>query len=136
MSNKTFWFGFIAVYVVWNILSFLIHGVALQDAYMALADLWRSEQEMMNMMWIMYVTSLVYVFLFCYIYTKGHEGKGIMEGVRYGLLIGLFMSVPMAFDSYTIYPITFHLALLWFVTGIVQWIIAGAIFAVIYKPGR
>ncbi len=25
-----------------------------------------------------------------YIFTPGHENKGVMEGVRYGFLIGLF----------------------------------------------
>ncbi|HEX7046568.1 MAG TPA: hypothetical protein VF275_03215 [Gammaproteobacteria bacterium] len=134
--NKTFWIGFVVVYVVGYAVNFLIHGVLLDGTYTALADLWRPEQEMMDLMWIMFLTSIVFVFAFCYIYTKGHEGKGIMEGVRYGLLMGLFTSTPMAFDSFVMYPVSFNLALIWFVTGIVQWIIAGAIFASIYKPGK
>lgn len=131
--NKTFWIGFVVVYVVGNILGFLVHAVLLGDIYASLAGVWRPEEQMMSLMWIMYVTALVYVFVFCYIYTKGHEGKGVMEGVRYGLLMGLFMSTPMAFDSYSVYPVTFNLALLWFITGVIQWMIAGAIFAAIYK---
>ncbi|HEX6929211.1 MAG TPA: hypothetical protein VF267_08175 [Gammaproteobacteria bacterium] len=131
--NKRFWIGFAVVYVVGFILSFLIHEVALGETYETFAHLWRPEQEMMDLMWVMFLTSLVYVFLFCYIYTKGHEGKGVMEGVRYGLLMGLFISVPMAFDSWVLYPVTFNLALIWFITGVIQWIVAGAIFASIYR---
>lgn len=136
MKNKTFWFGFIAVYVVGQIINFLVHQVLLADTYQALAAVWRPEQEMMSMMWVMFVTSAIYLFLFCYIFTKGYEGKGVMEGVRYGLLMGLFMSVPMAFDSYVIYPITTNLALIWFVCGVIFFVIAGAVFAAIYKPGK
>ncbi len=131
--NKTFWTGFIAVYVVGQFLSFLIHGWALQDTYAAFADLWRPEQEMTSLMWIMFLTSLVYVFVFCCIYTKVNDGKGIMEGVRYGLLMGLFMCTASAFDSYVLYPVSFSLAATWFVTGVIQWMIAGAIFASIYR---
>ncbi len=134
MSNKTFWFGFIAIYVIVHILSFILHGMLLGDVYRATANVWRPEGEMKDMMWIMFVTSAIYLFLFCYIFTKGYEGKGIGEGVRYGLLMGLFMSVPMAFESYVIYPVTLNLAITWFIGGVVTFVIAGAVFAAIYKP--
>jgi hypothetical protein len=134
MKNKTFWLGFIAVYIVGQIVGFGIHNLVLDDMYQALANVWRPEAEMMGMMWIFFLTSAVYLFLFCYIFTKGYEGRGIMEGVRYGTLMGLFMSVPMAFDSFVVYPITLQLSIAWFITGMVYFIIAGVIFAAIYKP--
>lgn len=136
MKNKTFWFGFIAVYVVAQILGFLVHAVLLDETYKSLAHLWRPEEEMFSMMWIMYLTSALYLWLFCYIFTKGYEGKGVMEGVRYGLLMGLFMSIPQAFDSYVIYPIPQSLAITWFVSGVVFFVILGAVFALIYKPAQ
>lgn len=134
MKNKTFWMGFVAVYVVAHVLSYLVHELLLSETYQALAHVWRPEDEMRNMMWIFFLTSAVYLFLFCFIFTKGYEGKGVMEGVRYGTLMGLFMSVPMAFDSYVIYPITMGLSVTWFVSGLIFFIILGAIFAAIYKP--
>ena len=36
----------IAVFVVWSILDFLIHGMLLQSTYEATADLWRPMEEM------------------------------------------------------------------------------------------
>jgi hypothetical protein len=82
----------------------------------------------------MFLSSALYLFLFCYIFTKGYEGKGVGEGLRFGLLMGLFMSIPMALDQYVVYPVTSNLAAIWFVSGVVMFTIAGAIFAAIYKP--
>lgn len=136
MYNKTFWIGFLVIYVVWQILSYLIHGVLLQQHYALLADVFRPESEMMDMMWLMFVSSAVYLYLLCRIFIVGYEGKGIVEGMRFGLLLGLFLSVPSAIDSYVIYPITPAIAAIWFMSGVVSFVIAGAIFAAIYRPSR
>jgi hypothetical protein len=133
LKNKTFWIGFVVVYVVAFVIGFLVHEVLLADTYRALMHVWRPEEQMMDLMWIMFFTSAVYLFVFCYIFTKGYEGRGIMEGVRYGTLMGLFMSVPMAFESFAVYPITMNLAIAWFVTGMIYFIVLGAVFAAIYK---
>jgi hypothetical protein len=83
---------------------------------------------MMDMM----LTGLGVLFFFCYIFTKGYEGKGIAEGVRYGALMGLFVVLPSA--VYVIYPITAELAMIWYVSGVISFVIFGAIFAAIYEP--
>jgi hypothetical protein len=133
--NKTFWIGFIVVFIVWQVIGFAVHGVMLEDTYLALSDVFRPEAEMNSMMWLMFLSSALYLLLFCYIFTKGYEGKGVGEGLRYGLLMGLFMSIPMALDQYVVYPLTSNLAVIWFVSGVIGFMIAGAIFAAIYKPG-
>ncbi|MEX2123270.1 MAG: hypothetical protein WD795_05225 [Woeseia sp.] len=134
MDNKSFWIGFVVIWVVMQAIGFLVHGILLNDTYMAMADVFRPESEMNSMMWMMYVSSALYLYLFCKIFEKGYEGRGIGEGVRYGLLIGLFMWIPMAIDQYVVYPLTPNLVAIWFVTGVVSFVIAGAIFAAIYKP--
>ncbi|MEX2495507.1 MAG: hypothetical protein WD448_05420 [Woeseia sp.] len=133
--NKTFWIGFIVVYIVWQAISFVVHGIMLGDTYTSMWAVFRPEAQLNSMMWMMYLSSALYLFLFCYIFTKGYEGKGIGEGLRFGLLMGLFFSIPMAIDSYVAYPLTENLAVIWFVTGVVSFMIVGAIFAAIYKPG-
>jgi len=135
LSNKTFWIGWIAVYVVMQVYGYVVHEVGLSDTYQSLASVFRPREEMDSMMWMMFASSAVTLLVFCYIFTLGHEGKGIMEGVRYGALMGLFLSIPQSVDSFVVYPITGQLAVAWFVTGIVGVIIAGAVLAAIYKPG-
>jgi hypothetical protein len=134
--NKTFWLGFLAVYVVWQILGYLVHNVLLTEHYAVLTNVFRPEAEMMDMMWLMFVSSAIYLYLFCRIFTAGYKGEGVMEGVRFGLMLGLFFSVPAAIDNYVVYPITTALAALWFMSGVISFVIAGAIFAAIYRPSR
>ena len=134
MKNKTFWFGWVAVYITMQVIGFVIHAVLMADTYEALAHVFRPKEEMDSMMGIMFVSSAVGLFLFCYIFTKGYEGKGIMEGVRYGALMGLFLGISTSIDAYVIYPITQELAMIWLVSSVVGLAIGGAVFAAIYKP--
>jgi hypothetical protein len=134
MNTKRFWLSCLAVYVVGQVLGFLIHRIWLGPTYLSLADLWRPEAEMQSKMWIMFVTAAVWTVGFCWIFVKGYENKGIAEGLRFGLVIGLFYSLPMAYDSYVIYPIPYSLALKWFLSGLVYTVICGLVVAAIYRP--
>jgi hypothetical protein len=134
MKNKTFWMGYVVVFVVMQALGFVIHEVMMGDTYEKLATIFRPEAEMQSMMWIMMASGALMMLMFCYIFTRGHEGKGIVEGVRYGVLIGLLMAGPMAIDQYVIFPVPGDVAMIWLISGIASLTIAGAIFATIYKP--
>jgi len=134
LSNKTFWIGWIAVFVVMQVYGYLVHEVGLSEMYQSLASAFRPSEEMDSLMWMMMVGGVFSLLLFCYIFTMGYEGKGVMEGVRYGALIGVFVSIISSVDSYVIYPLTGELAVIWFVTGVVGFIISGAVFAALYKP--
>lgn len=132
MNIKRYLIAVAAVYVAFQVMDIIIHWVILSPVYATLASLWR--QDMMSYMWIMYIAGLIMTFLFIYIFIKGYEGKGIMEGIRFGLVIGLFMQIPSAFGGYAMYPIPFSLALQWFIYGMIEFIVAGIIAAAIYRP--
>ena len=134
IRNKSCWIGWIVVFVVMQVYGYLVHTVGLSGFYESFASVFRPEAEMMDMMWIMMVGSAFGTLVFCYVFTFGAEGKGVMEGVRYGALMGLFLSIPSSVDAYVIYPLTVEIAVIWFVTGVVGLMIAGAVFASIYKP--
>ena len=136
MNVKRFVLAWVGVYVVYQILGFVIHTFILGDTYQSLASVWRPEAEMMSKMWIMFLTSAVWTVLFCYIFTRGYENKGVMEGVRYGLVIGLFVGIPFSYESYAIYPITIGLAHAWVILTVVISIVCGSVLAAIYKPAE
>ena len=131
MNIKKLILASLAVFVTMQVTDYLIHYLILSSTYQSLATLWRPDME--SMMWLMILTSLFFSFMFVFIYTKGYEGKGIMEGVRYGLIIGLFLNVVGALNQYVVYPIPFSLAVQWFIYGMIQFIIAGIIASLIYK---
>lgn len=132
--NKRFWMAFAACYVVTHIIGFLVHGVALDATYQSLASVFRPKAEMDATMWLMFLSSALLVFAFCYIFTKGYEGKGVMEGVRYGALIGLLAGIPQALDQFWVYPVPANLAAIWAVTNFASFVVLGAVLAAIYRP--
>ncbi|PJA97672.1 MAG: hypothetical protein CO128_11035 [Ignavibacteriales bacterium CG_4_9_14_3_um_filter_30_11] len=131
--SKKFWISFVATYVVYEILEFLIHGVLLKSTYMTeeVMKIMRSEADMK--MWIIYVAGLFFVFFFCLIFAKGMEGKGLMEGVRFGFYVGMMVSVPMAYVTYATQPIPYTMALQWFIYGLIVCVVIGAVMAQLYQ---
>lgn len=137
---KTDWkkllIAFVAVYVVGQVMGYLIHQVWLAETYGSLASVWRPEAELMSKMWIQFVTSAFFSFFFCYVFARGYEGKGLAEGARYGAIIGLFFGISSSYDQYMIYPIPYSLALKWFLSGLAYCVVAGIVAAALYKPAR
>jgi hypothetical protein len=134
MNTKKMFLASIAVFLTFQITDFIIHGCILMPTYQALTSVWRS--DMMSKMWILRLSSLVMSFFFVYIFIKGYENKGLMEGVRYGVVMGLFMNVIGMFSQYVMYPIPLSLALQWLCFGMIQSIIAGAITALVYRQKK
>jgi hypothetical protein len=131
--NKKFWLAFIAVFVIAEVLMFLVNGVLLAADYQATPNVWRP--DMARLMWVYHVLTLVESFFFTFIFGKGYEGKGIMEGVRFGLYIGIWLSMSMAYGTYAMIAIPYSLAVKWFLLGIVQYVIMGTVAAAVYgKP--
>jgi hypothetical protein len=126
--------SFVATYIVYQILGYLIHEVWLADTYASLAAVWRPEAEMTSKMWVFFVTSAFFCFFFCYIFARGYENKGLGEGLRFGVIITLFYTLPVVYDSYVIYPIPYSLVLQWLFSGLVVSIILGIVVAMVYKP--
>jgi uncharacterized membrane protein len=128
--------AFVAVFVVGQVLGYLIHGVWLAPTYQSLASVWRPEADMQSKMWIMFVTGAFWSFFFVYVFSRGYEGMGLGEGARYGAIIGLFFGISQSYDSYVIYPIPYSLALKWFLSGLAYCVVLGIVAAALYKPAR
>ncbi len=128
--EKRLWMGFVAVFVTLEITSFLVNGLLLASTYESLKSLWR--EDMMSKMWIYHVITLIGSFFFTLVFSKGYEGKGMMEGVRYGAYIGIWLSVGMAYGTYASIAIPYSLALQWFLYGVVEYIIAGVVLATVF----
>ncbi len=128
--NKKFWLGWISVFVVMSVFEAIVNMVLLASIYQATASLWRPQAEMK--IWLFYVVYAFVSFFFTLIFSKGYEGKGIAEGIRYGIYMGMLMSVPMAYGTYAAMPIPYPLALQWFIYGLIEYVLAGIVLALIY----
>jgi hypothetical protein len=134
MNTKKYVITSLAVFIVYGVVDYIIHTFILASAYTALEHLWRP--EMNSLMWLYFLVGLFAAFMFVYIFTKGYEGKGITEGLRFGVIIGLFVTIPSVFGQYFVYPLPFKLAAQWLIFGIIEFIIIGIIAAALYKPSE
>jgi hypothetical protein len=81
-------------------------------------------------------TGLFFSFFFTFIFSKGYEKKGIGEGIRYGFYAAMMVSLPHAYGTYAFMQIPYTVALQWFVFGLVEFIAAGIILAIVFKSGQ
>jgi len=110
----------------------VVDNIILMSTYESLKHLWRP--DMMDKMWIWFVLGLLVAFLFTYIFIKGREGKGLGEGVRYGIIMWLFVTIPMSHAFYALIAVPYSLCLAWCASGLIQFLVVGILVAAIYKP--
>jgi hypothetical protein len=128
--SKKLWLGVLTVFVVIAAWETIVNMVLLSAAYHATASLWRPEAEMK--IWLFYVVYLFVAFFFTLIFSKGYEGKGVGEGLRYGFYVGMMMAVPMAYGTYGSMPIPYSLALQWFLYGLIEYVLCGMAVALVF----
>src|SRR5512140_977315 len=120
------WFAHLA-------LSAAVWGVVLPDLVRQHAALVRPAADVNLVMG--YGASLVGFFVFSYVYAKGYEGgAGLIEGLRYGVLVGLLLAAFGGVWAYVMLPMTGGLAAGIIVDAIVEMAAYGAIVGLIYRP--
>jgi len=117
-------FGFIFVF------EWIYHGIFLSDYYEQTANFWRAQEDIVMPM--MVFGQMLFALMFVLIFTYGYQNKGMMEGVRYGALIGLFL-VPNSLIFYAVMPLPEPLVVAWIIGGMVEMIFAGSIVGTVYK---
>ena len=134
MNKKSLLISGLLVFVVSQVLDFITHGMMMGAAYEATSQLWRPEQEMVSMMWVIYAVGLLSAFIFVYIFDQMRTGPGFVEGIKFGSCIGLFMAAPMAFNSWAVMPLPYSMAASWFVYGMIKFMICGVVVSLVHKP--
>ncbi len=121
----------VAIFVVWSVLDFIIHGLILGPTYQVTQELWRPMNEMK--MVVLYSTVLIAAIAFVCIYACFVTASGIGIGILYGLLFGIATGVPMGFGTYSVMPIPLHMAVVWCVGSIVEFVVGGIIVGWVVK---
>ena len=95
----------------------------------------RPKETMMAVMPIGLVATFLAILVVAVIFAMMHQGgSGIMEGARFGVLIGIFVVCAFVLHNYVNLNIGLKLALGQAVAYFVQWTIVGIVIALIYKP--
>ena len=121
----------VAVFVAWQVLDFLLHGVLLMGMYEETQNLWRPMEEMKN--GVMMVVGLISAAVFCYIYYSFITVKSLNKAIMYGVVYGIGAGITFGYGSYSFMPIPYSMAFAWFLGTIVETAAAGVIVGLILK---
>jgi hypothetical protein len=82
----------------------------------------------------MFLGVLLSMFVMAYIYAKGYDGtNGVQEGMRFGVLIGLFNAGFFVEVNHAMMQINRRLSGEMAVAGLVEWTVVGIVIGVIYR---
>lgn len=133
MNVKKVVLTIIVVFIVANLTGFLIHAILLAPDYMSIKEHYRPEgQEKMIFIILAYLSFAIGAVL---IYAKGVENKPWLgQGVRFGILIWLVLTVPSFFIAYAVQPVPLMLMVKQILFEGVDKILLGIITAALYRP--
>jgi hypothetical protein len=131
MTNKNIWSGFVTVFVTTQLIEGFMEFILLGPTYSHSPQIWRPIAEIK--LWMLPVTGAFFSFFFVFIFSKGYEGRGLFEGVRYGTYAALMIVLPHAYNSYATLQISYSVALQWFICGKLEYIIAGALLSAVFQ---
>ena len=134
MNLKRYMLGSLVVFLVIFASEWLFHGVIMKSAYDAHLDLLRPQAEAGSYMPYMALGFLILAFGFSYIFVKGYEGRGVGEGVRFGLYAGIAFGVSTNLINFTVFPLPGSWVAAWCVGETIILMLAGAVLSAVYKP--
>ena len=133
MNVKKLVLTIIVVFVVANITGFLIHAMLLAPDYMAVKEHYRPEGQE-KMIWIC-LAYLAFAIGSVIVYAKGVEAKPWLgQGIRFGILMWLVLTVPSFFIAYAVQPVPTMLMVKQVLFEGIDKIVLGVITAALYRP--
>jgi hypothetical protein len=114
---------------------FAVYGTLLAPEFARYPNVYRTNEAGMAYLPLMFAGLFLAIVVVAVIYAKGYEGgSGIAEGVRFGLLLGVFVVLAFAAVNYATLNIGRRLAALVAAAGFVEWLVIGTIVGLVYQP--
>lgn len=135
MNTKRFLLAWLVVFAFVFLFEMAFHGTIMKGMYQQTASMWRNEADMKSLYHWIVIGQFLLAGVFCYIFTKGYEGKGTVEGIRYGLLIGILFA-PQNLMLYAVAPYPVMMIVRWIGGGLMEAILAGVIVGIVYRPAK
>lgn len=127
--------GWVAVFVVWMIGDFVVHGTLLKGDYTALPNLFRPEAEAGALFPLMILAHVLMAGAFVWIYARGVEPKPwLAQGARFGLAVALMSVVPTSMIYYAVQPMPGALAVKQVIYEGILLVILGVVAAFFHRP--
>ena len=131
MFNKRLLICTLVVFVFMFFYEFVFHGVLLRADYEPLTAIMRSEEASQGLMHFLILGLLVMSWVLCVIFERGYENKGLAEGARFGLILGILMSAP-SLIFFAVMQFPGDLIVKWIIGGLLELVVAGMLLATVY----
>ena len=131
--NKKFFIAWLVLFVLYMGFGILVHGILLQDDYMAMG-LMRPEEQQQGMMHWMIIAHVMLAGAFTWIYARGVENKPWLgQGLRFGLAVAFLAVIPLYIIYYVVYPLPANVVVKQIVFDTICTLILGAVVAFLYR---
>jgi hypothetical protein len=128
--DKKFLISTVAVFVVWMLGSFLVHGLWLTSTYETLTNMTRPMEEQESLFHFMLIAHVLMAAAFVWIYQRGNEDKPwLQQGLRFGIAVAILAPIPTFMIYYTVQQIPGMLAVQQSVGDSVVLIVVGLVAA-------
>jgi hypothetical protein len=125
----------VAAWIVDAVYGFLVYGLALQSEFARYPSVFRPMEVVNGNLPLMFAGSLIGMFAVAYIFAKGYEGRGgVQEGLRFGILVAVFLVGYVMVGNYAVMNIGRRLAAFMACAGTVEWIVVGITLGLVYAP--
>ena len=108
----------------------LVHLVILRRANEAVQHLRRT--DLSGALGLSLLLTALVSGLFVWGYVRTARTGSLREGLAYGFFIGLFAALLVDLNQYLLYPLPASLVLKWFVGGVLEFTLYGAVVSLVY----
>ena len=131
MNNSRYLIASLVAFVYFFVAEYVFHGAILSGTYELIGS--QMMREAPVFVWF-FPAYLVLGFVLTYVFVRGYENKGLGEGLRFGIIMGILIGTPNALIRYAVEPWPGDLIVTWIVGTIIEYLIGGVLIAAVYRP--
>ena len=110
---------------------------SLRKEFMKYPAVYRTQDDMKRVMPMGMISILVAIFVVAVLYAMAYPaGGGVLDGTRFGALIGVFAVCGFALHNHMILNIGIKLTVGQAIAYFVQWLVVGIVISLIYTPAH
>jgi len=123
-----------AATVVDALYGFLVWGKVLNGEFGRYVDIYRAGDDVSGFP-LMFALIFVAMCAAAWVYSKGYQGgSGLAEGLRFGIVLAVVVAAYLAGANFGTMRIGKKMALTYLVGGFGEWLVAGLVIGLVYKP--